>query len=623
MRYSLKMSLVALAALVAVAAAVACASDAEVVEKIVKVPVVEEKIVRVEVEKVIEVETEKIVEVEVEVEKVFEMETEKILIATPTPGSRHRVEKVVEVEVERVEIETKLVVATPAPASGHSVETERVSVATSQSGPEASPSYGPRDRRDRGRRYDRAGADRSGEPYDATFFRDYGVNPFVDTYRDNMSTFSVDVDTASYTVARRFISDGFLPDPDSVRVEEFVNYFDQGYTPPANQAFSIHVDGAPSPFGDPGHWLLRVGLKGMEISRSERRDATLVFVIDVSGSMNREDRLGLVKESLRVLVDELRVSDRVGIVAYGTRARVVMEPTSTRSRRAILRAIDSLSAGGSTNADAGLTLGYRMAVEHLDEDRTTRVILLSDGVANVGLTSPEGILGRISEGVSEGIDLTTVGVGMGNYNDVLMEQLADRGNGSYHYVDRLYDARRVFSESLTGTLEVIARDAKVQVEFNPEVVAAYRLIGYENREVADRDFRNDYVDAGEVGAGHDVTALYELELHDRTRGPIGTVWVRYKDPDSNRAVEVDREFFRREMADRFEDADPRFQLAAVVAEYAELLRHSYWATYGSLREVVDMAERVERQLPYNADVAEFVDLASRAYTIETGDRRYR
>ena len=574
-------------------------------------------------EKIVEVETEKIVEVEVGVEKVIEVETERLLIATPTPGSRRRVErveaevveKIVEVPVveERiVEVEVEKV-----------VETKKISVATSQSEPEASPSYGPRDRRDRGGRYARAGRDRSGEPYDATFFRDYGVNPFVDTYRDNMSTFAVDVDTASYTVARRFISDGFLPDPDSVRVEEFVNYFDQGYTPPADQAFSIHVDGAPSPFGDPGHWLLRVGLKGMEISRNERKDATLVFVIDVSGSMNREDRLGLVKESLRVLVDELRVSDKVGIVAYGTSARVVMEPTSTRSRRAILRAIDSLAAGGSTNADAGLTLGYRMAFEHLDQDRTTRVILLSDGVANVGLTSPEGILGRISDGVSEGIDLTTVGVGMGNFNDVLLEQLADRGNGSYHYVDRLYDARRVFSESLTGTLEVIARDAKIQVEFNPEVVEAYRLIGYENREVADRDFRNDYVDAGEVGAGHDVTALYEIELRDRSRGPIGTVWVRYKDPDSNRAVEIDREFFRREMADRFEDADPRFQLAAVVAEYAELLRHSYWARHGSLREVVDTAERVERQLPYNADVAEFVDLASRAYAIESGDSRYR
>ena len=269
----------------------------------------------------------------------------------PRGSSRSRSREVIEVETEKV------LIATPTPGSQRRVETEKVSVATSQSGPEASPSYGPRDRRDRGGRYDRGGADRSGEPYDATFFRDYGVNPFVDTYRDNMSTFAVDVDTASYTVARRFISDGFLPDPDSVRVEEFVNYFDQGYTPPANRAFSIHVDGAPSPFGDPGHWLLRVGLKGREISRAERKDATLVFVIDVSGSMNREDRLGLVKESLRVLVDELRVSDRVGIVAYGTSARVVMQPTSTRSRRAILRAIDSLSAGGSTNASGGLALG--------------------------------------------------------------------------------------------------------------------------------------------------------------------------------------------------------------------------------------------------------------------------
>jgi Ca-activated chloride channel family protein len=539
----------------------------------------------------------------VEVEKIVE-------VAGETTTEIVEVEKIVtETVIEGVLVETeKILLATPTPDSG------------------ASPNYGLPDVKDDGRRYARGTRSNYSVPYDATFFQNYGVNPFVDPYRDALSTFAVDVDTASYTVARRFITDGYLPDPASVRVEEFVNYFDLGYAAPATNAFAIHIDGAPSPFGpsgDRGHWLLRVGLQGAEVLRNERKDASLVFVIDVSGSMGCEDRLGLVKESLRLLVDELRPSDRVGIVTYGSRARVVMEPTSLRHRSDILRQIDSLTPGGSTNAEAGLMLGYEMALDEVDGDRTTRVILLSDGVANVGLTSPDGILRQIGSAVDEGIDLTTIGVGMGNYNDVLMEQLADRGNGTYHYVDRLYDARRIFSESLSGTLQVIARDAKVQVEFNPAVVAAYRLIGYENRDVAGRDFRNNYVDAGEVGAGHSVTALYEIELWDKEPGAIGTVSVRYQDPDTNRVVELAREFFRREMAGRFEDADPRFQLAATVAEYAELLRHNYWARGGDLKQVADMAVLVEDRFPYDADVSEFVDLASRAYAIESGDRRYR
>ncbi len=468
--------------------------------------------------------------------------------------------------------------------------------------------------------------------YDLTFFKHYGVNPFIDTEDANLSTFAIDVDTASYTVARRFVQDGNLPHPDSVRVEEFVNFFDQGYAPPEQGAFAIHVDGSPSPFGGEKHWLIRVGLQGKHVSNDERKDATLVFAIDVSGSMAREDRLGLVKRSLRLLVDELRPTDEVGIVIYGNAGSVLLEPTDGDEKRSILSAIDRLEPGGSTYAEDGLRLAYEMALSapsrfrqlsesrrsgRVQPGRVTRVILLSDGVANVGNTGPESILKQIRERVDEGVTLTTIGVGMGNFNDVLMEQLANDGDGSYYYVDTLNQARRVFVENLVGTLQDIAKDTKVQVEFNPEVVRSYRLLGYENRRVDDEDFRDDTVDAGEVGAGHSVTALYEMKLHEDAAGSLGTVFMRYEDPDTGEVSEISREFDRSELAVGFSEASARFQLSAVVAEYAEILRESYWAQDGSLESVASEADRVRSLLSSDDDVAEFANLAARAEGIQS------
>ena len=455
------------------------------------------------------------------------------------------------------------------------------------------------------------------EAYDLTFFKHYGVNPFIDTEDDHLSTFAIDVDTASYTVARRFVQDGNMPHPDSVRVEEFVNFFDQGYTPPEEGAFAIHVDGSPSPFGGERHWLLRVGLQGKEIASDDRKDATLVFAIDVSGSMAREDRLGLVKRSLRLLVDELRPTDEVGIVIYGSVGQVLLEPTDGGEKRSIIGAIDRLEPGGSTYAEDGLRLAYQLAAERVRPGRVTRVILLSDGVANVGNTGPDSILSRIQGYVDEGVTLTTVGFGMGNFNDVLMERLANDGDGSYYYVDTLNQARRVFVENLVGTLQNIARDTKVQVDFNPEVVRSYRLLGYENRRVDDEDFRDDTVDAGEVGAGHSVTALYEVKLHEDADGVLGTVYLRYEDPDSGEVSEIDREFQRSELAVEFGETSPRFQMSAVVAEYAEILRESYWAEGGSLERVLAEAVRVQRLLADDEDVAEFASLVSRAEGIQS------
>ena len=457
------------------------------------------------------------------------------------------------------------------------------------------------------------------EPYDLTFFRHYGVNPFIDTEDDNRSTFAIDVDTASYTIARRFVTDGAAPDPDSVRVEEFVNFFDHDYQPPAGDAFAIHLDGAPSPFGNDNHSLVRVGIQGKEVSDEDRKPATLIFAIDISGSMAREDRLGLVKRSLGLLVNELRPTDRVGIVVYGDRGRVLLEPTDGGEQDAIMRAIDSLSPGGSTYAEEGLKFAYQMAAEQARPGRITRVLLLSDGVANVGNTGAESILEQIRSHVDAGVTLTTVGFGMGNFNDVLMEQLANDGDGTYHYVDALSEARRVFVENLTGTLQTIAKDAKIQVEFNPETVSRFRLLGYENRRVDDDDFRDDTVDAGEIGAGHSVTALYELKLRPDAAGPLAEVRLRYQDPDSDNITEMSRTLESDALASRFEDADPRFQLAAVVAEYAELLRGSYWALEGSLAQTSAEADRVQRLIPFDADVAEFANLVALSASRDSAD----
>ena len=447
------------------------------------------------------------------------------------------------------------------------------------------------------------------------YFRDYGVNPFEDPREDHLSTFALDVDTAAYTVARRYVMDGNLPPAASVRVEEFVNYFDPGYTPPADVAFALYADGARSPFHHDGEYILRFGVQGYEVPDDQRKPASLTFVIDVSGSMDMENRLGLVKQSLQLLVERLRPTDSVAIVVYGSDARVVLNPTSGEDKQRILDTIYSLHPEDATNAEAGLRLGYQMAYQAFRPGATNRVILCSDGVANVGATGPEAILENIRGYADTGITLTTVGFGMGNFNDVLMEQLADNGDGSYAYVDDIDEARRLFVDELTSTLQVIAKDAKVQVDFNPDVVARYRLIGYENRDVADQDFRNDAVDAGEIGAGHSAVALYAVILNPGADGRIATVQLRWQDPDSLNVREINGNYNTWDLSPSFESADPHYQLAVTVAQYAELLRLSPWAVGSSIGQVLQHAVRLAGQMPADEQVSEFVTLVSRASQI--------
>ncbi len=458
--------------------------------------------------------------------------------------------------------------------------------------------------------YSAAPTQRSGrEPYDM-FFEDHGVNPSIDTEDDNLSTFALDVDTGSYTIARNYLHEGNLPPPDSVRVEEYVNYFEQGYpNPPPHQAFGISIDGAPSPFTlTERYQMLRIGIQGYEVPPDERKDASLVFVIDVSGSMAMDNRLELVKRSLELLVEQLRPTDQVAIVVYGTNARLVLDPVRGSAKGKILSAIYRLEPEGVTNAEAGLRLGYRTATRAYLPGGINRIILLSDGVANMGETEADAILAEVQGYVDEGITLATIGFGMDNYNDTLMEQLADNGNGFYAYVDDIDEAQRLFIDEITGTLQTIALDAKVQVEFDPEVVARYRLVGFENRAVADEDFRDNSVDAGEIGAGHSVTALYEVKLRPGAYGRVATVSLRWEDPDSHEVVEMSKDFDTGEMAQEFREASPYFQRAVIVAEFAEILKESYWAEGSSLSDVVREAEWLSEFLPRDETWSEFVEL---------------
>jgi Ca-activated chloride channel family protein len=447
-------------------------------------------------------------------------------------------------------------------------------------------------------------------------YQDYGVNPQEDASRDNLSTFAVDVDTASYSVARRYLQGGSLPPYEAVRAEEFINSFDMHYPNPRGSAFGLTIDGAPAPFENDGAYLVRFGIQGYQVPDEERLPASLTFVIDVSGSMDMDNRLELVKDGLNLLVDELDERDSVAIVVYGSQARVALEMTSGADKSRIRRAIDGLAPEGSTNAAAGLHLGYQLALENYLNGGTNRLILCSDGVANVGTTDADALLAEVRGYVEENLYLTTVGFGMGNFNDTFMEQLADNGNGFYAYVDDEDEARKLFVDDLTATIQVIARDAKVQVDFNPAVVSEYRLIGYENREIADEDYFDESVDGGEIGAGHSVTALYVVSLNRGAEGEVGTLYLTWKDPQTLESDEIYGSIYTEDLAGRFEDADATFQLAAVVSQFAELLRESPYALASSMREVSSQARRLPRLLPEDGAVAEFAELAATAARLQ-------
>jgi Ca-activated chloride channel family protein len=441
-------------------------------------------------------------------------------------------------------------------------------------------------------------------------YTDYGVNPFTIVTQDALSTFSVDVDTASYTMARRKLGEGTLPPEAAVRVEEFINYFDYAYAQPSDDPFAVHMEAMPDPFR-PGHHLLRVGVQGDEVSRAERRPLHLTFLMDVSGSMSSGDKLPLAKDALHMLVDSLREDDTVGLCTYAGRVAAILQPTSAADKRVIHDAIDSLESGGSTAMSAGIDIAYEMAWGSFREGDENRVIVLSDGDANVGNTSWEVMLANIKGYADKGVTLSTIGFGMGNYKDTLMEQLSNQGDGNNYYVDGREQAQRLFVEDLGGTLLTIARDVKIQVEFNPQSVYSYRLIGYENRDIADKDFRNDRVDAGEVGSGTNVTALYDVILRDGYTRELATVRMRWEAPGADKAAtERAFRFDHTALKETSYLTSRATRIAYSAATFAEILRHSPHAAEISLERLAQFATQAAR--PGNKDDMELVELIRKA-----------
>ena len=471
---------------------------------------------------------------------------------------------------------------------------------------------------------------RPGESPQDMFFRFWGDNSFVTTQQDRLSTFAADVDTASYALARRYLEERRLPTKAQIRTEEFVNYARPDLPAPTEGVLAIHTELAPSLFGDKeGRLMLRVGIRGQEVSASERKPLSLTFAIDVSGSMEEGQRLELVKHAIRLLVGQLHEGDKVGLVAYSREARMVLPMTDASERGLIESALHPLSPNGGTNAEAGLKMAYELALTGLDPSAHSRVILLSDGVANMGTTDQDRINQDVTRHREAGIYLNTIGVGMNNHNDVFLEQLANKGDGICDYVDDEAAARRAIVERFTGALVPIAGDVKIQVEFDPTQVRSYRLLGYENRAVADADFRNDAVDAGEIGAGHQVVALYELDMvvgesADILKvgdGPLATVRVRWKAPKAARqhpleveVTEISATVDMEGAQQSFAETSAGYRRSILTAQLAEFLRRSSHARGDSFRVLDDQTTRLARE-EGDEDSRELANLVKRTMAL--------
>ncbi len=449
-------------------------------------------------------------------------------------------------------------------------------------------------------------------------FKVVPVNPWVMTERDAQSTFALDVDTASYALCRRYIRSGFLPPVGAVRMEEFINAFDYAYPQRDTPTFSVYAEGAPSPFAPAGQdlTLLKIAVKARTVGRDQRRAAHLVFVIDASASMDQPDRLGAVQSALDLLIDRLSDGDRVSLITCANEARLHLEAIPAGQKDTICGMIHAIQPAGPTNLLAGLKLGYATARRAFVAGQINQVVLCSDGVANVGQIEADAVLAEVAEDRKQGITLTCVGVGYGAYNDTFLEALADRGDGRYVFLDSAPEAQEALVGQLADTLQTVAKDARIQVEFNPTRVRRYRLIGYENRDIEDQRFRDDTIDAGEVGSGQCSTALYELELmapsSRNSDTDIGTVFVRYRDTDTGGIEEIARSLAGSIVRRRSVAEDPRFCLAAGVARFAEWLRQSEHARDTKLVDVQVLLEEVSAALPLDGDIQDLALLARQA-----------
>ena len=433
----------------------------------------------------------------------------------------------------------------------------------------------------------------------------------VETAQNPFSTFSIDVDTASFTRSRQFLLNGKRPSPGGVRVEEFVNAFEYEYSPPERRAFAVYADRSRSPFRSPLE-LLRIGVRGRVIGRDRQKQSVLTLVIDASGSMNTPDRLDLVKTSLGMLLDSMGRADRISIVTFGSETRLVLDGTPLSDKAAILAALDRIQTSGSTQLEGGIKLGYETAARHFRSGAVNRVLILSDGVANLGAGTAQEILAQVEGYRRQGIYCSVFGFGKGPYNDAMLETLADKGDGVYRFVDTPAEARRVFVEDLAATLHTIARDVKIQVEFDPRRVKTYRQLGYENRALTKEQFRDDTVDAGEVGSGQSVTALYEIRVQGNAVDPLGTVRVRWMDPETGKVEEMEQPLRASDRYGDFETAPTRFRLAVAVAEFADRLRGHPMASGTDWSEVERVVRAVALELPLDQRVADLVRMVTAA-----------
>lgn len=468
----------------------------------------------------------------------------------------------------------------------------------------------------------------------------YPINDTKQTINQRVSTFSIDVDTGAYSNMRRFIQDGTLPPEDAIRIEELLNYFDYQYKSGSSidEPFSIDTEIASSPWNGNTH-LLRIGLAGYSPNARREPSSNLVFLLDVSGSMKSADKLGLVKSSISMMTEQLDQNDSISIVVYAGSSGTVLEPTPGDQKARINRALGQLSAGGSTNGQQGIELAYQLASENYIEDGVNRVILATDGDFNVGTTDIESLKKLIARKRDSGIALTTLGFGSGNYNDHLMEQLAQEGNGNYAYIDTLGEARKVLVDELDASLINIAKDVKIQVEFNPQTVTEYRLIGYTNRKLNNEDFDNDKVDAGEIGAGHTVTAIYEIALagnggekHTATRyqpelasiqkaktGELADIRLRYKLPNKEHSQLFNKIVTENDIQPNFNSTSDDYRFAVSVAAFGQHLQKNKNMQALSLADIHKLAANAKNTDTFGYR-AEFLKLVQMADTLDKIER---
>lgn len=460
------------------------------------------------------------------------------------------------------------------------------------------------------------------------------INPIKLTREEPVSTFSIDLDTGSYSNVRRVLNAGSLPVRDAVRVEEMINYFSYQYPVPESrdQPFSVTTEISRSPWNKDRH-LLHVGLQGYDLSREQMPPSNLVFLVDVSGSMSSPNKLGLLKQSMKLLSKNLSAKDRVAIAVYAGASGMALESVPGNEYQKIASALDRLQAGGSTNGAAGIHLAYQVAQQNYIEDGNNRVIIATDGDFNVGTVNFEALKNLVEEKRKSGVALTTLGFGSGNYNDHLMEQLADVGNGNYAYIDTINEARKVLVDQLTGTLNTIAKDVKIQIEFNPTAVTEYRLIGYENRMLKREDFNNDKVDAGDIGAGHTVTAIYELTLADsanksidplrygkpkpEVRGEsseLAFIKLRYKQPQGKVSKLISQPLLKSQIINEIANTSNNFRFSAAVAGYGQLLRGGEFLGDWNYEELLKLANSAKGKDAFGYR-GEFISLVRTAQAI--------